>query len=136
MAQLVKNLPAMRETWVQSLGWEAPLEKGKATHSSILAWRIHSMDCIVHELYSPWDCKELDITKRFSLTHSLTGDSYSQYMIDIGRKICSLCGCVLSNICTEVSSSLLPEFLVYAFTTISMCLFCPCIINWEFLCLP
>ena len=33
MAQLVKNLPAMRETWVQSLGWEDPLEKGKATHS-------------------------------------------------------------------------------------------------------
>ena len=47
LAQLVKNLPAMRETWVQSLGWEDPLEKGKATHSSILAWR-NSMDCIVH----------------------------------------------------------------------------------------
>ena len=40
VAQLVKNLPAMRETWVGSLGWEDPLEKGKATHSSILAWRI------------------------------------------------------------------------------------------------
>ena len=40
VAQLVKNPPAMRETWVQSLGWEDPLEKGKATHSSILAWRI------------------------------------------------------------------------------------------------
>ena len=40
MAQLVKNLPAMRETWVPSLGWEDALEKGKATHSSILAWRI------------------------------------------------------------------------------------------------
>ena len=37
-AQLVKNLPAMRETWVRSLGWEYPLEKGKATHSSILAY--------------------------------------------------------------------------------------------------
>ena len=37
VAQLVKNLPAMLETWVQSLGWEDPLEKGKATHSSILA---------------------------------------------------------------------------------------------------
>jgi len=36
----VKNLPAVRETWVQSLGWEAPLEKGKATHPNILAWRI------------------------------------------------------------------------------------------------
>ena len=40
VAQLVKNLPAVRETWVPSLGWEDPLEKGKATHSSILAWRI------------------------------------------------------------------------------------------------
>jgi len=40
VAYLVKNLPAMRETWVQSLGWEDTLEKGKATHSSILAWRI------------------------------------------------------------------------------------------------
>ena len=40
IAQLVKNLPAMWETWVRSLGWEDPLEKGKATHSSILAWRI------------------------------------------------------------------------------------------------
>ena len=40
VAQLVKNLPAMQETWVPSLGWEDPLEKGKATHSRILAWRI------------------------------------------------------------------------------------------------
>ena len=40
MAQLVKNPPAMRETRVESLGWEDPLEKGKATHSSVLAWRI------------------------------------------------------------------------------------------------
>ena len=40
VAQLVKNLPAARETWVQSLGWEDTLEKGKATHSRILAWRI------------------------------------------------------------------------------------------------
>ena len=47
VAQLVKNPPAMRETWVRSLGWEDPLEKGKATHSSILAWRI------------PWSLKEL-----------------------------------------------------------------------------
>ena len=40
VAQLVKNPPAMQETWVQSLRWEDPLEKGKAIHSSILAWRI------------------------------------------------------------------------------------------------
>ena len=40
VAQLVKNPPVMRETWVQSPGWEDPLEKGMATHSSILVWRI------------------------------------------------------------------------------------------------
>ena len=40
MAQLVENPPAMRENWVQSLGWEDPLEEGMATHSSIHAWRI------------------------------------------------------------------------------------------------
>ena len=47
MAQPVKNLPAVRETWVVSLDWEDPLERGISTHSSILAWR-NSMDCIVH----------------------------------------------------------------------------------------
>ena len=40
VAQLVKNLPAMQETWVRTLGWEDPLEKGMATHSSVLVWRI------------------------------------------------------------------------------------------------
>ena len=48
MAQLVKNLPAVWEAWVRSLGWEDPLEKGKATHSSILAWRI------LWTVYSMW----------------------------------------------------------------------------------
>ena len=56
VAQLVKNLPAMRETWVQSLGWEDPAEKGKATHSSTLAWRIP------RTLY-PWGHKESDTTE-------------------------------------------------------------------------
>ena len=54
VAQLVKNPPAVQETWVQSLRWEDPLEKGKATHSSILAWRI---------LYSPWGRKKPDMTE-------------------------------------------------------------------------
>ena len=40
LTQVVKNPPAMRETWLPSLGWEDPLEEGTATHSSILAWRI------------------------------------------------------------------------------------------------
>ena len=57
LTQTVKRLPAMWQTWVQSLGWEDPLEKGKATHSSVLAWRIHG-------LYSPRGRKEWDTTER------------------------------------------------------------------------
>ena len=53
MAQLVKNLPAMQETWVPSLGWEDPLEKGKATHSSYSGLE-NSMDCIVHGVLKSW----------------------------------------------------------------------------------
>ena len=63
IAQLVKNPPVMKETLVQLLGWEDPLEKGKATHSSILAWRI--------PWRSPWGCmvlQELDMTERLSLS--------------------------------------------------------------------
>ena len=51
MAQLVKNPPAMWETWVRSLGWEDPLEKGKATHSSGLE---NSMDCIGCGVTKSW----------------------------------------------------------------------------------
>ena len=53
--QLVKNLPAMWETWVQSLGWEDPLKKGKATHSSILSWRIlWTLHGEVHGVAKSW----------------------------------------------------------------------------------
>ena len=51
VAQLVKNPPAMQETWVRSLGWENPPKKGKATHSSILAWRI---PWTVHGVAKSW----------------------------------------------------------------------------------
>ena len=64
VAQLVKNPPAMWETWIRSLDWEDPLEKGKATHSSILAWRIPW-------IYRPWGRKELDTTEQLSLFLSL-----------------------------------------------------------------
>ena len=47
---MVKNLLAMRETWVRSLDWEDPLEEGMATHSSILAWRIHGQRSLATHL--------------------------------------------------------------------------------------
>ena len=74
VAQLVKNPPAMQETWLQSLGWEESLEEGMATHSSIPAWRI------------PWTeepgglrslgCKELDRPERLSMHTAPPGDGW------------------------------------------------------------
>ena len=61
MAQIVKNLPAMQEAWVQSLAWQDPLEKGMATHSSILAWRIPWTE--KPGGYSPLGHKELVTTE-------------------------------------------------------------------------
>ena len=58
---MVKKLPAMQETWVQSLGWEDPLEKGMATHSSILAGEFHGQRSLVG--YSPWGSKESNTTE-------------------------------------------------------------------------
>ena len=61
MAEMVKNLPAMQETQVRSLGREYPLEKGMATHCGILAWRIPWTEEPAG--YSPWSRKELDVAE-------------------------------------------------------------------------
>ena len=66
VAQRLKGLPAMQETWVRSLGWEDPLEKEMATHSSTLAWRIPWTEDLVG--YSAQGRKESDTTERL---HSL-----------------------------------------------------------------
>ena len=68
VAQMVKNLPAMLETSVGSLGWEDPLEEGMATHFSILAWRI---PC-------PEGHKELDTTEWLSTAHHIPGKGKTQ----------------------------------------------------------
>jgi len=64
VAQTVKNLPAVQKTWVRSLVWEDLLEKGTATYSSILAWRIPWRSLAG---YSPWGRKESDTTKQLRL---------------------------------------------------------------------
>ena len=95
MAQLVKNLPAMWETWVQSLGWEDPLEKGKVTHSSgpenSVAWRI------------PWtvsSCghKESDATEQLSLSISPQG-LYSARLLYLWHSVAKNTGvgCIFSS---------------------------------------
>ena len=72
-AQMVKNLPAMRETWVRSLGWEGPLEEGMATHSSILTWRI-PMDKRAWQA-TVLGVSESDSTEQLSMTHYFQRDS-------------------------------------------------------------
>ena len=82
VAPLVKNLPAMQKTWVWSLGWEDPLEKGKAPHSSILTWRI--LQTI------PWGHKESDMTHWLSLTYLL--EALPMYSTNISTPIlCQAC---------------------------------------------
>ena len=65
--QTVKRLPTMRETQVQLLGREDPLEKEMVTHSSTLAWKIHRWRILVG--YSPWGCKESDTTESSHMSH-------------------------------------------------------------------
>ena len=83
VAQTVKNLPAMQETQVRSLGWEDPLVKGMAPHSSVFAWRI-PMDggawwAAVHAV-AKWGCNESDTTERLSTS---TWEVMVNYFVDI-----------------------------------------------------
>ena len=80
VAQKVKNLPAMWKACVQSLGWEDPLEKGMATHLSILAGEFHGQRSLVG--YSLWGHKELDTTKQ--LTHTKTNDVEHLFHVHAG----------------------------------------------------
>ena len=68
MVEMVKNLPAMWVTWVQSLSWENPLEKGMVTHCNIIHGILHGQRSLVG--YSPWGCKELNRTEQLIHTHT------------------------------------------------------------------
>ena len=82
MAQMVKIPPEMWETWVQSLGWEDPLEEGMATHSSILAWRI-PMD---GGAWQAMGLQELDMTEWLSTAQTSSGNHFV-----MNKNIESLC---------------------------------------------
>ena len=79
MAQRVKNLPAMQETWVQSLGWEDPLEEGMATQSQYSCLEnTHRQRSLVG--YSPWGHKESDTTERLSTSlHHMIRICHARY---------------------------------------------------------
>ena len=74
VAQMVKNLPAMWETWALSVGWEDPLEKGKATHSSILAWKI------------PWTVQSMGYLRDMTATFT----SLLQYIMELNLSSCKI----------------------------------------------
>ena len=97
VTQLMKNPPAMRETWVLSLGWKDLLEKGKATHSHILAWRIHG-------LYTSWGHKELDVTN-FQVNTGYSVEMILEGVRDTSESYCNYPGkkemmvCELGHLC-------------------------------------
>ena len=66
VAQMLKNLPALQETWVRFLVQDDPLEKEIATHSIFLPGEIHGQKSLVS--YSPWGCKELETTEQLTLS--------------------------------------------------------------------
>ena len=68
VAQIVNNLPAMQKIWIQSLGWDNPLEKGMVTPPVFLPGEFHGQRSLAG--YSPWGHKELDTTKQLTLTHT------------------------------------------------------------------
>ena len=76
---MVKDLPAMQKTWVSSLGWEDPLKKGMATHSSILAGEFHRQRSLVG--YSPWGHKQLDTTEQLSAHTDTHTHTHTQFII-------------------------------------------------------
>ena len=73
VAQMVKNLPIMRETGVQSLGGEDPLKKGMATHSNVLAWRIRGQRSL--KGYNPWDHNGSDTAEQLTHMHKIHSES-------------------------------------------------------------
>ena len=96
VAQRLKHLPAMQETWVRSLGQEDPLEKEMATHSSILAGESHGRRSLVG--YSPWGRKESDTTERLHFLSFFLVVIYSRFRI-------TGYFCVLKAVYPQINSS-------------------------------
>ena len=96
VAQKLKRLPVMQETWVRSLGQEDPLEKEMATHSSILAGESHGRRSLVG--YSPWGRKESDTTERLHFLSFFLVVIYSRFRI-------TGYFCVLKAVYPQINSS-------------------------------
>ena len=104
MAQMVKNLPAMQETWVQSLGLEDPLEEGMATHSSIFAWRI------------PWTEKPVGLVHGVTKSRTRLSDLHFHFFLSLYfLRIVEL------KTCVEEASFPCADELSYSFLSLSHC---------------
>ena len=94
VAQLVKNLPTMRETWVRSLDCEDPLEKGVVTYSSILVHgESHGQRSLA--VYSPWGHKESDTTEQLSTFLHIHIHSFSYFSIRIYHRVLNIVSCAI-----------------------------------------
>ena len=111
VAPKVKSLPAVQETWVRSLGWEDPLEKETATHSSILPGKSHGTTSPA--AYSPWGHKESDMTERF---HFAINDAPTSSVPSIMSQSLMWVAAVLdkSNIPFTDNISRMPAIILYA----------------------
>ena len=88
VAQTLRNPLAMRETWVRSLGWEDPLEKRMAMHSSILPGEFQGQRSLPDP--SPWGHKELDMTEQLSLSPATPSCFIFQYFTHVSFAVCLL----------------------------------------------
>ena len=111
MAQLVRNPPAMWETWVQSLGWEDPLEKRTTTHSSILAWRIPwTIHLVAKSRTQLSDFHFTSLSRRTTMIHILISYCNSYWILNgSGEKIIFKSGfLILGKVTISLSDLLLP----------------------------
>ena len=128
VAQLVKDLPAVWKTRVQSLGQEDPLGKGMATHSSILAWRIPWTESLVG--YSPWGHKELDMTEQLnSITAISKKYALNSYWINLHSP------CQYKSLCFQPKPVLTSKHIAHActYTQIHILFLCcnMCFTGWH-----
>ena len=106
MAQLVENLPALRETWVQPLGWEDPPEKGKGTHSSNLVWKIPRT---VQSMGSQRVGHDYSICPTLSSPHCVHKSAL--YVIAQIIEICFFCCCCFLCVSFYISGVFIYEYL-------------------------
>ena len=131
VAKMVNNLSAMQETQIQSLGWEDPLDKGMATHSSILAWKISWTE--EPDGLQSWACKQSDISECLTLSHTCCCCSVTQLFptlwdpMDYSLLISSVHGIILTKILEWVA--MYSSRGIFPIQYMNSCLLC--LLHWQ-----